>query len=296
MRLPTTLLAALLALASCGAATSESDTAASSSTSESTTTTSVAPETETPTPAADGARVVDVVDGDTIRVEVAGEQESVRLIGINAAERGECLSDEATERLQDLVAGQTVELVVDRTDRDLYGRLLRHVEVEGVDVGAELVRSGLALARDYPPDTSRSDEYSAAQRTAEEAGVGMWAADACGSATSTADVVIDAIRFDADGDDNENLNDEWIRIANRSGSAVDLAGWVLKDTSATHRYSFPGGFSLEAGASVTVRTGCGTDSATDLHWCNQGSAVWNNSGDTAFLLDPAGNIVASQDG
>jgi micrococcal nuclease len=296
MRFPVTLLAALLALAGCGAATSESETARSSSTSEATTTTSVAPETETPTPAADGARVVDVVDGDTIRVEVAGEQESVRLIGINAAERGECLSDEATERLQDLVAGQTVELVVDRTDRDLYGRLLRHVEVEGVDVGAELVRSGLALARDYPPDTSRSDEYSAAQRTAEEAGVGMWAADACGSATSTADVVIDAIRFDADGDDNENLNDEWIRIANRSGSAVDLAGWVLKDTSATHRYSFPGGFSLEAGASVTVRTGCGTDSATDLHWCNQGSAVWNNSGDTAFLLDPAGNIVASQDG
>ena len=296
MRFPVALFAALLALAGCGAATSESETAAPSSTFESTTTTSVALETETPTPAADGAQVVDVVDGDTIRVEVAGEQESVRLIGINTPERGECLADEATELLRDLVAGQAVELVVDRTDRDQYGRLLRHVEVEGVDVGTELVRSGLALARDYPPDTARSDEYSAAQRTAEEAGVGMWEADACGPATSTADVVIDAIRFDADGDDNENLNDEWVRIANRSGSAVDLAGWMLKDTSATHRYSFPSGFSLGPGASVTVRTGCGTDSATDLHWCNQGSAVWNNGGDTAFLLDPAGNIVASQDG
>ncbi|MCO8126013.1 lamin tail domain-containing protein [Acidimicrobiia bacterium EGI L10123] len=296
MRFPVTVLVSLLALAGCGTTTSEPETGASSSTSESTTTTSASPGTDPPTPAGDGARVVEVVDGDTIRVEVAGQQESVRLIGINTPERGECLSDEATGRLQDLVAGQTVELVVDRTDRDQYGRLLRHVEVAGVDVGAELVRSGHALAREYPPDTGRSEAYAAAQRSAEDDGVGMWATNACGSGTSGADVVIDAIRFDADGDDNENLNDEWVRIANRSGSAVDLTGWVLKDTSATHRFSFPGGFSLEPGTSVTVRTGCGSDSATDLHWCNQGSAVWNNSGDTAFLLDPAGNIVASQDG
>ena len=59
MRFPVTLLAALLALAGCSAATSEPETGAD-------------------------ARVVEVVDGDTIRVEVAGEQESVRLIGINA--------------------------------------------------------------------------------------------------------------------------------------------------------------------------------------------------------------------
>lgn len=294
MRFPVPLLAALFALAGCGAA-SDPDTA-SSSTSESTTTTSPEPGTDPPTTAADGARVVEVVDGDTIRIELDGEQERVRLIGINAPERGECLADAATDRLQELVGGRDVDLLVDRTDRDQYGRLLRHVEVEGLDVGAELVRDGFALARDYPPDTERSDEYGAAQRAAEDAGVGMWATDACGSASTGADVVIDAIRFDADGDDNQNLNDEWVRIANRSTSAVDLTGWVLKDTSATHRYSFPSGFSLGPGTSVTVRTGCGSDSATDLHWCNQGSAVWNNSGDTAFLLDPAGNIVDSQDG
>jgi micrococcal nuclease len=297
MRLPVTLLAALLALAGCASATSDPEAARSSSTSASTTTTAGSSPTDPPpATAADGVRVVEVVDGDTIRVEVAGEQESVRLIGINAPERGECLADEATDRLRDLIGGDAVELVTDRTDRDRYGRLLRHVEVDGVDVGAEVVRAGLALARDYPPDTTRSDEYAAAQRAAQDAGVGMWAADACGSATSGAEVVIDAIRFDADGDDNLNLNDEWVRIANRGASAVDLTGWVLKDTSATHRYSFPDGFSLEPGAGVTVRTGCGTDSATDLHWCNQGSAVWNNSGDTAFLLDPSGNIVDSRDG
>jgi micrococcal nuclease len=237
-----------------------------------------------------------VVDGDTLRVELAGDEERVRLIGINAPERGECLADEATRALRDLIAGAEVALVADRSDRDRFGRLLRHVEADGTDVAAELVRDGLALAQRYPPDTTRSDGYEGAQRAAQDAGVGMWAADACGAATGDGEVVIDALRFDADGDDNLNLNDEWVRIANRGSSAVDLTGWVLKDTSATHRYSFPQGFSLEPDGRVTVRTGCGTDSATVLHWCNQGSAVWNNSGDTAFLLDPSGNIVDSREG
>jgi hypothetical protein len=42
-----------------------------------------------------------------------------------------------------------------------------------------------------------------------------------------------------------------------------------------------------------VFTGCGLDSADQLYWCNTDSAIWNNRGDTAFLLDPAGNIVHS---
>ena len=42
---------------------------------------------------------------------------------------------------------------------------------------------------------------------------------------------------------------------------------------------------------MTVHTGCGADTGTDLFWCNEGSAVWNNDGDTAFLLDPRGNVV-----
>lgn len=247
-----------------------------------------------------GTRVVQVVDGDTIGVEVDGERERVRIIGINAPERGECLADEATELLRDLVDGEEVELVADRSDRDRFGRLLRYVEVDGVDAGAELVRAGLALARRYPPDTARADEYASVQREAADAGRGMWAAGACGEAVdgmaAGAEVVISEIRFDAEGDDNQNLNDEWVRITNEGGAPVDLTGWVLKDTSATHRYRFPDGFVLEPGASVTVRTGCGADSATDLHWCSEGSAVWNNSGDTAFLLDPSGGIVDAVDG
>ena len=40
-------------------------------------------------------------------------------------------------------------------------------------------------------------------------------------------------------------------------------------------------------------TGCGADGQTERHWCNESSAVWNNSGDTVFLRDPNGNDVAT---
>lgn len=297
MRRLAVLLITLVVLAGCGEPSSEPDTPVSP---REQTTTSVdrQPDDDTVPASAgsDGASVVEVVDGDTISVDLAGGRERVRLIGINAPERNECLAEEAGQRLRGLVADREVELVPDRSDRDQHGRLLRYVEADGVDVGAELVRTGLALARRYPPDTARADEYDVLQRAAADDGAGMWAPDACGAAATDAQVVISETRFDADGDDNQNLNDEWVRITNRGGSGVDLTGWVLKDTSATHRYSFPSGFVLGAGASVTIRTGCGSDTAVDLHWCNQGSAVWNNSGDTAFLLDPAGNIVSSQDG
>ena len=51
---------------------------------------------------------------------------------------------------------------------------------------------------------------------------------------------------------------------------------------------------LEPGAMVTVYTGCGTPTADALYWCQTGSGVWNNGGDTAFLLDPNGNTVATR--
>jgi len=214
---------------------------------------------------------------------------TVRLIGVNAPEDGECLADEAAAALRELAAGPVV-LLSDETDIDQYGRALRYVETpEGLDVGGELVRRGLAISRRYEPDTGRNDLYDALQADAVAAGVGTWAPDACGPAADQVSIEVD-VRHDAAGDDNENLNDEWVRFTNTGGSAVDLDGWTVADESASHRYTF-GGLALAPAASVTLFTGCGTDSKTERYWCNTGSAVWNNAGDTVFLRDPNGNNV-----
>ncbi len=239
---------------------------------------------------AGNATVASVVDGDTFDVRLAdGSDERVRIVGVNAPEHDECFADDATAALTARIGGQSVDLVRDHSDRDRYGRLLRYVEVGGVDVGERLVRQGFAIARVSEPDTDRAAQIAAAEVSAIVAGTGLWATDACGPAVDpSVRVGLSALRADADGDDSTNLNDEWVEITNDSTAPVDLTGWVVRDESASHRFAFPDGYSLPPAAAVRLHSGCGPGTLHDLFWCESGSAAWNNSGDTAFLLDPAG--------
>jgi len=237
--------------------------------------------------------VVHLVDGDTLDVALAGGgEERVRILGINAPERGECLAGEAAEALGRLVDGAEVQLVADRSDRDRYGRLLRYVERGGVDVGVELVREGYAVVRVSEPDTARRAALRAAESAARDAQRGLWDPAACGPAAAGAEGLrVVGLRLDAEGDDSQNLNDEWVDIRNEGVVAVDLTGWRVRDESASNRFDFPEGFTLGPGAQVRLRSGCGEPTDSELFWCTSGAAIWNNDGDTAFLLDPAGNVV-----
>ncbi len=105
------------------------------------------------------------------------------------------------------------------------------------------------------------------------------------------EIVID-VNADAPGDDSVNLNGEWVRFTNAGSEAIDLEGWEVADESASHRYTFDD-LGLQPGAAVTLFSGCGSDDDVVRYWCVSGSAVWNNSGDTVFLRDRNGNIVAS---
>lgn len=134
---------------------------------------------------AEQGEVVRVVDGDTIIVRVGGREERVRYIGVNAPElanleRGvdaECGALEAAVANRELVEGRSVALERDVTDRDRFGRLLRHVWVDRDGwrlVTEALVDSGAIRARSYPPDTSRDPQLDTAERAARSSGRGMW--------------------------------------------------------------------------------------------------------------------------
>jgi len=239
------------------------------------------------------AIVVGVTDGDTISVSIGGVVEKLRLIGINTPETGECFASESTARLSQLVQGAEVRLEPDVSDRDQYGRLLRYVYVGNLFVNEVLVREGYAQAYRYEPDTAMASRLDASEASAKAANLGLWAADACGPA-AVSSIEIGTIHYDAAGNDNENKNDEWVELRNAGSASLDLTGWSVKDESASHRYYFPAGFVLAPDATVRLHTGCGAATATTLFWCNQQSAVWNNGGDTVFVLDPAGNIAVSQ--
>ncbi|MHB1296308.1 MAG: thermonuclease family protein [Anaerolineae bacterium] len=129
------------------------------------------------------AEVVDVIDGDTIRVLLDGEEWAVRYIGIDTPEvsveggAAEPFAAEATEANRRLVEGKSVYLEQDVSQTDRYGRLLRYVHVDDTLVNAELVRQGLARAVAYPPDTHRQAAFEALEAEARDAHRGLWAAD-----------------------------------------------------------------------------------------------------------------------
>lgn len=115
--------------------------------------------------------VVRVVDGDTVEL---GDGETVRLVGIDTPEVGECGYERAARRLEQLVLGRQVRLGESDEDRDGYGRLLRYVDAGELDAGLQLIREGLAIARYDSRDGygfhPREHQYVAADRGTRPAG------------------------------------------------------------------------------------------------------------------------------
>jgi micrococcal nuclease len=239
--------------------------------------------------------VVRVVDGDTLVVRlfggvlgatVGGEGETVRLIGIDAPETGEEFSARATEALERLVGGQKVDLALDKELRDQYGRLLAYVFLEdGRMVNAELLREGLATLYTVPPNVRYAEILQGAQGEAQAAGTGIWG----GAAPSPLQIV--AVNYNPPGDDTLDLNQEYIVF--RVLVTTSLAGYAVED-EAGHRFDFPDRI-FERGEDITLHSGRGTNTGTDLFWGASGSAIWNNDGDTVKILDPEGHIVASHE-
>jgi endonuclease YncB( thermonuclease family) len=247
----------------------------------------------TSTPPGIQALVVDVQDGDSLLVDIGGREERVRLIGINAPERAECFGPESAAGLREIVDGAQVDIVTDVEPRDQYGRLLAYVYLEGTFVNEELARRGFVLARAFEPNTALQERIDDASQEAKDDQQGMWSPDTCASASAASVSIVD-IEPNPPGPDEENLNGEWVVIANNGESQIDISGWTLRDASSVHRYVFPAGSRLGPGADLTVFTGCGGDEPGRRYWCADGP-VWGNGGDSALLLDIKGLTAATFD-
>ena len=129
------------------------------------------------------ARVLRVIDGDTIEVSLGGAVEDVRYIGIDTPESVapgqpvECYGHEAAALNERLVGGREVRLRFDSERRDAYGRLLAYVRAGPLFVNAELVRRGYARTLTIPPNDSRAPLFARLERRAGRLGAGLW--DAC---------------------------------------------------------------------------------------------------------------------
>jgi micrococcal nuclease len=140
----------------------------------------------TPTGRTVEAKVVRVVDGDTIVASVDGADSYVRYIGVDTPETVkpgtpvQCFGKRASAENHRLVDGRTVRLVFDRERRDDYGRLLAYVYTAAGGgghsrfVNATLVRGGYARTLTIPPNTAHAPLFDRLEARAGQSGRGLW--------------------------------------------------------------------------------------------------------------------------
>lgn len=128
--------------------------------------------------------VLQVVDGDTMKVSELG---TLRLIGIDTPETVDprkeiqCFGKEASEKAKELLDGRKVRLEFDSSQGrvDKYGRTLVYVfREDGLFFNLEMVKQGYAHEYMYSVPYKYQSEFKAAQKTAQEAKLGLWG-DAC---------------------------------------------------------------------------------------------------------------------
>lgn len=115
--------------------------------------------------------VVKVIDGDTF---VVRSGETVRMIGIDAPEKGSYYYEESKAKLEALISNKTVALEKDKSEKDRYGRLLRYVYFNGTFINLVMVEEGFAKAYPYAPDTSFKNEFQTAENSAKEQQLAVW--------------------------------------------------------------------------------------------------------------------------
>ncbi|MFJ2617791.1 thermonuclease family protein [Glutamicibacter sp. NPDC087344] len=125
--------------------------------------------------------VIRVVDGDTVDLEVAGEQTRVRLLNIDTPETVEpdkaveCMGPEATDYLTTLLhPGDKVDLEYDIEREDHYGRVLAGVFKDDLFVNGAIAAAGLGVAVKYEPNVKFYDDVLAAEQEAAATGEGLF--------------------------------------------------------------------------------------------------------------------------
>src|SRR3954452_16451669 len=263
------------------------------------------------------ARVTFIADGDTIRVRQKGSRRvrTIRFTGINAMElhryskyasrrRGECHGVQATAVIERYIkrAHWKVRLGDQRDDSKSGERLRRSVWVRSdghwVDLAKIELQRGLVLWLPNGVEWAHNAEYHRLAAQAAAARRGLYAPRSCGAGPDDDLPLRIWANWDADSNDEQNLNGEWAEIVNGGPRALSLKGWWVRD-SYLRRYKFPASASIPAGGAIRVHVGCGGDTATDFFWCQKLSAFENvthdgrNLGDGAYLFDPQGDLRES---
>lgn len=128
-------------------------------------------------------QAVKIIDGDTFDATDGNIKFRVRIVGMDAPEKGSPFSKLATVELKSRIEGKKIEIQPVGPKMDRYNRALGQVMVDGRDIGIELIEMGLATyyrpgCGDYPANKKSYDYdprlYIAAEERARAKKLYLW--------------------------------------------------------------------------------------------------------------------------
>lgn len=138
-----------------------------------------------------------IIDGDTIKVEIDGIEESIRLIGVDTPEMQdsrnmvECFATEAKSYLEKILINKSFSLESDQSqgERDKYNRLLKYIILDdGTNINKAIIENGFGFEYTYNLPYKYQTEFISAEKLAMKNKFGLWADEAC-KKTPTEDVL-----------------------------------------------------------------------------------------------------------
>jgi micrococcal nuclease len=110
------------------------------------------------------ARVIDVIDGDTVEVERIGR---VRLIGVDTPEKGKCGDDAATRYTRQRLLDEVVQVELGEEEKDRYDRTLAYLTRDERMHNRDLLSEGYARVLTIPPNDKYAADFEEAEREAK---------------------------------------------------------------------------------------------------------------------------------
>lgn len=102
------------------------------------------------------------------------------------------------------------------------------------------------------------------------------------------DLIVDEIRENPSGRDDRHLDREYVTFKNDGEETLDLSHWSVED-EAGNAFTFPEDTVLKAGERITLHSGSGEPSASDVYWGGD-RPRWRNAGDTVLVRDAEGIV------
>ena len=206
--------------------------------------------------------VTKIVDGDTIHVKIEGEDEIIRLLGINTPEKKKAYYQEAKDFLIMEIENKSVELLSDGVDIDRYERKLRYVFYENRLINVELVEQGFATT--FMLDSLKfKNKFVIGEKFARDNQFGLWK-----KSTDKCAFCIKLVELEPDVD--------YFIIKNNCDFKCDLGTWSVKD-DANHFFKLG---LLDSGQDRKY------DSLEIFKL-----EAWNDNGDRFFMRDENGGLV-----